>query len=165
MSVILSSQLAFCNCRCAAASPPICHHNLFTLFSAGKQLSPAVFSCLSKRRQEKQTQKTVGFAKCNLPQWLRPQSHSANAVKLTGVDSEGYGLLGQNGPCCQVLHVAGVVVPAVLTRQMGKVQVAVLSHHHALAELDVVQPCREAEAVEAAMEEEEEGQIERQRGN
>lgn len=59
-------------------------------------------------------------------------------VQLTGVDSESDGLLCQDGPCCQVLDVTGVVVPAVLTCQMGKVEVAILSHNHALAELDVV---------------------------
>lgn len=63
-------------------------------------------------------------------------------LKLTGVDGERDGLLDQNGASRQILDIAGVVGPAVISRQIGEVQVAVLPHHNAIAQLDMSQPCK-----------------------
>lgn len=49
-------------------------------------------------------------------------------------------LFCQDRACCQVLDIARVVIPAVRTFQIGKVQIAVLPHHHPLTKLDMTQP-------------------------
>lgn len=46
---------------------------------------------------------------------VMPNKSALSAEKLTGVDSEGDGLFGQDGAGCQVLDVAGVVIPAVVS--------------------------------------------------
>lgn len=46
---------------------------------------------------------------------VTPNKSALSAEKLTGVDSEGDGLFGQDGAGCQVLDVAGVVIPAVFS--------------------------------------------------
>lgn len=58
-------------------------------------------------------------------------------ARLTRGDSERDGLFCQDGACCQILDVTGVVIPAVLRCQMGKVQVAILPHDYPFTELDV----------------------------
>ena len=58
-------------------------------------------------------------------------------AKLTGVNSQGDGFLCQNGASGKVLDIAGVVISVVLSCQMGKVEVAILPHHHPFTQLDM----------------------------